>query len=134
MGVVNVIHVLTLLCSKTVIITGSQVPLTEVRNDALDNLLGALTIAGHFLIPEVCLYFRQKLYRGNRSSKLSAVDFDAFDSPNMPCLVEVGIDISKSSSILYSRYPIDSLNRCQMAFGTKTYTYCKVAFTQEAQS
>ncbi|KAI7885126.1 asparaginase-domain-containing protein [Lichtheimia hyalospora FSU 10163] len=79
---------------KTVIITGSQVPLTEVRNDALDNLLGALTIAGHFLIPEVCLYFRQKLYRGNRSSKLSAVDFDAFDSPNMPCLVEVGIDIN----------------------------------------
>lgn len=69
--------------------------MTEVRNDALDNLLGALTIAGHFLIPEVCLYFRQKLYRGNRSSKLSAVDFDAFDSPNMPCLVEVGIDISK---------------------------------------
>ncbi|KAI9313557.1 asparaginase-domain-containing protein [Dichotomocladium elegans] len=79
---------------KTVIITGSQVPLTEVRNDAVDNLLGALTIAGHFLIPEVCLYFNQKLYRGNRVSKVSAVDFDAFDSPNMPALVELGIDIN----------------------------------------
>ncbi|KAI9488399.1 asparaginase-domain-containing protein [Zychaea mexicana] len=78
---------------KTVIITGSQVPLTEVRNDAIDNLLGAITIAGHFLIPEVCLYFNQKLYRGNRTSKISAVDFDAFDSPNLPALVELGIDI-----------------------------------------
>ncbi|ORX62575.1 asparaginase-domain-containing protein [Hesseltinella vesiculosa] len=78
---------------KTVIITGSQVPLTEVRNDAVDNLLGALTIAGHFVIPEVTLYFGKKLYRGNRTSKISAVDFEAFDSPNMPPLVDVGIDI-----------------------------------------
>ncbi|KAF7725023.1 hypothetical protein EC973_000516 [Apophysomyces ossiformis] len=78
---------------KTVIITGSQVPLTEVRNDAVENLLGALTIAGHFVIPEVCLYFGQKLFRGNRTSKISAVDFDAFDSPNLPSLVDVGINI-----------------------------------------
>ena len=85
----HIIHVY----SKTVIITGSQVPLTEVRNDAVNNLLDSLTIAGHFLIPEVCLYFNQKLYRGNRTSKVSAVDFDAFDSPNLPALVELGIDI-----------------------------------------
>ncbi|CAO3589422.1 unnamed protein product [Absidia cylindrospora] len=78
---------------KTVIITGSQVPLTEVRNDAVENLLGALTIAGHFVIPEVSLYFGKKLYRGNRTSKISAVDFEAFDSPNLPSLVDVGIDI-----------------------------------------
>ncbi|KAI8086569.1 asparaginase-domain-containing protein [Halteromyces radiatus] len=78
---------------KTVIITGSQVPLTEVRNDAVENLLGALTIAGHFVIPEVSLYFGKRLYRGNRTSKISAVDFEAFDSPNLPSLVDVGIDI-----------------------------------------
>ncbi|KAI7897783.1 asparaginase-domain-containing protein [Cokeromyces recurvatus] len=78
---------------KTVIITGSQVPLTEVRNDAVENLLGALTIAGHFVIPEVTLYFGKKLYRGNRTSKISAVDFEAFDSPNIPPLVDVGINI-----------------------------------------
>ncbi|KAI8364501.1 asparaginase-domain-containing protein [Choanephora cucurbitarum] len=78
---------------KTVIITGSQVPLTEVRNDAVDNLLGALTVAGHFVIPEVSLYFGKKLYRGNRTSKISAVDFEAFDSPNMPALVDIGINI-----------------------------------------
>lgn len=82
---------------KTVIITGSQVPLTEVRNDAVENLLGALTIAGHFVIPEVCLYFGDKLYRGNRTSKISAVDFDAFDSPNLPALVNLGIDIGNCS-------------------------------------
>ncbi|KAI8372952.1 asparaginase-domain-containing protein [Radiomyces spectabilis] len=78
---------------KTVIITGSQVPLTEVRNDAVENLLGALTIAGHFVIPEVTLYFGKKLYRGNRTSKISAVDFEAFDSPNLAPLVDVGINI-----------------------------------------
>ncbi|KAG0032627.1 hypothetical protein BGZ81_010440 [Podila clonocystis] len=78
---------------KTVIITGSQVPITEIRNDAIDNLLGALTIAGHFVIPEVSLYFGNKLYRGNRSSKIDAIDFNAFDSPNLAPLVKVGINI-----------------------------------------
>ncbi|KAJ3062876.1 hypothetical protein HDU98_001294 [Podochytrium sp. JEL0797] len=81
---------------KTVIVTGSQVPLSEVRNDAIENLLGALTIAGHFVIPEVTLFFAQKLFRGNRSSKVDAYSFSAFDSPNMRPLVEVniGIDVS----------------------------------------
>ncbi|RUP47079.1 Asparaginase/glutaminase [Jimgerdemannia flammicorona] len=78
---------------KTVIITGSQVPITEIRNDAVENLLGALIIAGHFVIPEVCLYFSQRLFRGNRTSKISAVDFEAFDSPNLRPLVTAGINI-----------------------------------------
>ncbi|KAG9294764.1 hypothetical protein G9A89_008243 [Geosiphon pyriformis] len=78
---------------KTVILTGSQVPISEVRNDAVENLLGALTIAGHFVIPEVCLFFNNKLFRGNRVSKINAVDFDAFDSPNLRPLVTVGINI-----------------------------------------
>ncbi|CAG8542003.1 3537_t:CDS:10 [Ambispora gerdemannii] len=78
---------------KTVILTGSQVPISEVRNDAVENLLGALTIAGHFVIPEVCLFFNNKLFRGNRVSKMNAVDFDAFDSPNLRPLVKVGINI-----------------------------------------
>jgi lysophospholipase len=78
---------------KTVIITGSQVPLSEVRNDAVENLLGALTIAGHFVIPEVCLYFNNSLFRGNRCSKISAIDFHAFDSPNCRPLAETGVNI-----------------------------------------
>ncbi|KAJ3033915.1 hypothetical protein HDV00_005655 [Rhizophlyctis rosea] len=83
---------------KTVILTGSQVPLAEVRNDAVDNLLGALTIAGHFVIPEVGLFFGHKLYRGNRASKIDAVDFSAFESPNLRPLVSVGINIDVSWS------------------------------------
>lgn len=78
---------------KTVIITGSQVPLSEVRTDAVDNLLGALTIAGHFIIPEVGLFFDNKLLRGNRASKVNAVEFNAFESPNLSPLVSVGINI-----------------------------------------
>ncbi|TCD66187.1 hypothetical protein EIP91_001681 [Steccherinum ochraceum] len=79
---------------KTVIVTGAQIPLSQLRNDAVDNLLGALTIAGHYIIPECCLFFNHTLYRGNRVSKFSSNDFNAFDSPNFPPLVNVGIDIA----------------------------------------
>lgn len=83
---------------KTVIFTGSQIPFCEVRNDAKDNFLGALTIAGHFVIPEVCLFFNNQLFRGNRVSKVNAVRFNAFSSPNLKPLAIVGVDIGK---ILY---------------------------------
>ncbi|KAH8117175.1 asparaginase-domain-containing protein [Phellopilus nigrolimitatus] len=78
---------------KTVILTGAQIPLSQLRNDAVDNLLGALSIAGHYIIPECCLFFNQCLYRGNRVSKVSSYDLEAFKSPNFPPLVNVGIDI-----------------------------------------
>ncbi|KAG8928966.1 hypothetical protein FRC02_006164 [Tulasnella sp. 418] len=78
---------------KTVIITGAQIPISQLRNDAVDNLLGALTIAGQYIIPECCLYFDHTLYRGNRVTKSSSYDLDAFSSPNFPPLVNVGIDI-----------------------------------------
>ncbi|KAJ7343215.1 L-asparaginase [Mycena albidolilacea] len=78
---------------KTVILTGAQIPLSQLRNDAVENLLGALTIAGNYIIPECCLYFNHTLFRGNRVSKISSYDFGAFQSPNFPPLVNVGIDI-----------------------------------------
>ncbi|KAJ6502295.1 L-asparaginase [Mycena sanguinolenta] len=78
---------------KTVIFTGAQIPLSQLRNDAVDNLMGALTIAGNYIIPECCLYFNHTLFRGNRVSKVSSYDFGAFHSPNFPPLVNVGIDI-----------------------------------------
>ncbi|KAJ7172223.1 L-asparaginase [Mycena filopes] len=78
---------------KTVIVTGAQIPLSQLRNDAVDNLMGALTIAGNFIIPECCLYFNHTLFRGNRVSKISSYDLGAFQSPNFPPLVNVGIDI-----------------------------------------
>ena len=71
---------------KTVVLTGSQAPMLQLQNDATDNLLGSLVVAGHFVIPEVCLYFNNRLFRGNRAVKVSASDFAAFDSPNAPPL------------------------------------------------
>ncbi|KAG8743908.1 hypothetical protein FRC10_011198 [Ceratobasidium sp. 414] len=78
---------------KTVVITGAQIPLSQLRNDGIENLLGALSIAGQYIIPEVCLYFNHTLFRGNRVSKVSSFDLNAFASPNFPPLVNVGIDI-----------------------------------------
>lgn len=78
---------------KTVVLTGSQIPLVEYRSDALANLLGALTIAGHFDIPEVGLYFHEKLMRGNRTRKMDAAGLDAFHSNNLPPLARMGVGI-----------------------------------------
>ncbi|KAF2152393.1 asparaginase-domain-containing protein [Myriangium duriaei CBS 260.36] len=74
---------------KPVILTGSQAPIMQLQNDATDNLLSSLVIAGHFMIPEVCLYFNFKLFRGNRATKVSADDFNAFASPNLPPLATI---------------------------------------------
>ena len=74
---------------KPVILTGSQAPMLELQNDATDNLLGSLIVAGHFMIPEVCLFFNYKLFRGNRATKVSASDFGAFASPNFPPLATI---------------------------------------------
>jgi len=78
---------------KPVIITGSQIPFCEIRNDAGENLITALMIAANYPIPEVSLYFGNRLLRGCRSVKVNADGFDAFDSPNFPPLGIAGIDI-----------------------------------------
>jgi L-asparaginase len=80
--------------AKPVVITGSQIPLCEIRNDARENLITSLMIAADYAIPEVCLYFGGKLLRGCRAVKVSASGFAAFDSPNFPPLGTVGIDIA----------------------------------------
>jgi lysophospholipase len=71
---------------KTIVITGSQIPIGSVRNDAVNNLLSSLTIAGHYVIPEVLVVFDNKIFRGNRSTKFSTSSFDSFKSPNF-CLL-----------------------------------------------
>ncbi|KJH50139.1 L-asparaginase, type I [Dictyocaulus viviparus] len=78
---------------KPVIITGSQIPVAEVRSDGMENLVGALIIAGNFYIPEVCVYFNNKLMRGNRTIKLDNAALAAFDSPNMEPLAIMNINI-----------------------------------------
>jgi L-asparaginase len=81
--------------AKPVVITGGQIPLCEIRNDARENLITAMMIAAQCAIPEVCLFFGNYLLRGNRSVKINADGFDAFGSPNFPALgtAGVGIDI-----------------------------------------
>lgn len=78
---------------KNVILTGAQIPLSCPRNDAVENLLGALQIAGAYLIPEVSLYFNHRLWRGNRTMKVSSVEFDAFKSFNLEPLVKLGCHV-----------------------------------------
>ncbi|MCA9694960.1 MAG: asparaginase, partial [Myxococcales bacterium] len=78
---------------KSVIVTGSMIPLTEVRSDGADNLLSALILAGHYELPEVGLYFHRQLLRGNRTRKVDAAGLGAFASANFPPLATVGVDI-----------------------------------------
>ncbi len=78
---------------KPVILTGSQIPLCEIRNDARANLITSMVIAAEHPVPEVCLYFGNKLLRGCRSVKVDADGLDAFDSPNYPPLGTVGVEV-----------------------------------------
>ncbi len=75
---------------KPVILTGSQLPLCEVRNDARENLLTSLILAANYTIPEVCIFFADRLLRGCRATKVSSTQFHAFDSPNAPPLGAAG--------------------------------------------
>jgi L-asparaginase len=86
--------------SKPVIVTGSQIPLSEVRNDAIDNVITSLWLCAHQPIHEVCIYFNQHLLRGNRTQKISAQQFNAFDSPNYPHLASIGISIELQQHLL----------------------------------
>jgi L-asparaginase len=78
---------------KPVILTGSQIPLCEIRSDGNDNLITSLMLAGFYQVPEVCLFFGNQLFRGNRATKVSSDDLIAFDSPNYPALAEAGVRI-----------------------------------------
>jgi L-asparaginase len=91
--------------SKPIIFTGSQLPIGDLRTDAKENLITAIQIAATFkngkpVIGEVCLYFEYKLYRANRTTKVSAEQFKAFHSPNFPQLGESGVHLNFNKRIL----------------------------------
>jgi len=86
--------------SKPIIVTGSQIPLSQLRSDGQVNVLNSLYVAANYPINEVGLFFNNKLYRGNRSIKAYADGFNAFDSPNMPPLLEAGININLVSGVV----------------------------------
>ncbi|XP_037278693.2 L-asparaginase [Rhipicephalus microplus] len=78
---------------KSVVVTGSQIPVFEPRSDGRDNILNSLIVAGNYVIPEVTLMFHNQLFRGNRVSKFSISHLDAFASFNMAPLITIGINI-----------------------------------------
>ncbi len=93
---------------KPVIFTGAQLPIGVLRTDGKENLITAIEIAaarenGLPVVPEVCIYFENKLLRGNRTIKYSAEHFNAFTSPNLPPLAEAGLQIRYNRNII--RYP-----------------------------
>ncbi|MBL4676369.1 MAG: asparaginase [Mucilaginibacter sp.] len=84
--------------NKPVIFTGSQLPISAVRTDAKENLMTAIEIAkarknDRSRVPEVCIYFDYKLFRGNRAFKYNSSKFEAFRSPNYPILAESGVHL-----------------------------------------
>lgn len=84
---------------KPVILTGSQLPIGALRTDGKENLITAIEIAaakdadGNPMVPEVCVFFHEKLMRGNRTTKINSESFGAFGSNNYPNLAKAGTDI-----------------------------------------
>lgn len=107
---------------KPVILTGSQLPIGALRTDGKENLLTAIEIAaakhddGTPIVPEVCVFFHEKLMRGNRTTKVSADNFDAFESNNYPLLAHSGIELQfythniipyRTDAVLTPHYEMD---------------------------
>ncbi len=92
--------------NKPVVLTGSQLPIGMIRTDGKENLITALEIAaaknqdGTPVVPEVSVYFEYRLHRGNRTSKVSATNFNAFLSGNYPLLAEAGVAINYNHSAI----------------------------------
>jgi L-asparaginase len=105
--------------SKPVIITGSQIPLSQLRSDARSNLLNSLYLAAHHPINEVCIFFNNQLFRGNRTTKQHADGFSAFVSPNYPVLLEAGIEINnvagKKQKTVNTRLTIGKIEKQSIA-------------------
>lgn len=93
--------------NKPVILTGSQLPLGMVRSDGRENFITSVEIAAAKnedtpVVPEVCIYFENRLYRGNRTHKANAEHFGAFRSPNYPALAEVGTIIKYNRNVIHN--------------------------------
>lgn len=101
--------------AKPVVFTGSQIPIGVLRTDGRENLITAIEIAGAYhqgraRVPEVSLYFQNRLYRANRTTKWSAEELDAFRSPNCPPLAEVGVNITYNTHVIRPADPSSTLD------------------------
>ncbi|MCS7078107.1 MAG: asparaginase [Bacteroidia bacterium] len=100
--------------TKPVIITGSQLPMNILRTDARENFITAVELASGYKkgmpnISEVCIYFGNMLLRGNRARKLHTDKFNAFESPNYPPLMEVGVTLQYKNNF-FSYEPKNTVN------------------------
>ncbi|GAB1445521.1 MAG: asparaginase [Cyclobacteriaceae bacterium] len=107
--------------AKPVIFTGAQLPISEPRSDARENLITALEIAsakinGKPIVPEVCIYFDYELIRGCRAKKVESMHFDAFQSENYPSLAKAGVKIDYATEAI--RVPLDDKLSIQSQFDT----------------
>ena len=93
--------------AKPVIVTGSQLPIGQLRTDGKENLLTSIEIAaarnaeGKPMVPEVCIFFESKLMRGNRTTKINAEGFNAFRSFNFAPLAHAGIHIKYDEHLIH---------------------------------
>jgi L-asparaginase len=83
--------------NKAIIFTGSQIPIGVRRTDAKENLITSVEIAASGKVKEVCVFFEDQLYKGNRTVKINTEHFEAFESPNYPILAEAGVNIKYKS-------------------------------------
>ena len=94
--------------TKPIILTGSQLPLGQVRTDGKENLITAIEIASKkrnnlSVVNEVAIYFENQLFRGNRTTKVSSDHFDAFKSFNYPSLADIGVEINFNLNYLLTK-------------------------------
>jgi L-asparaginase len=123
---------------KPVILTGSQLPIGTIRTDGKENLITSIEIAaskdkkGESIVKEVAIYFEYALYRGNRTTKVSANAFEAFLSPNYPELAVAGVEINYKTNALFQSKQKELTLNCKMddrvallkifpGFSTKVY-------------
>lgn len=101
--------------AKPVVLTGSQLPIGMIRTDGKENLISAIEVAaarhnGQPMVPEVCIMFQNRLYRGNRTTKHNADHFNAFRSYNYPPLAEAGISIKYNHTYINRPNPQQKLS------------------------
>ena len=101
--------------AKPVILTGSQLPIGQLRTDGKENLITSIEMAsarhqdGTPVVPEVCIYFNGHLMRGNRTTKQSADEFNAFESFNYPHLADAGVNICYHEEFIHTPDPVKQL-------------------------
>ena len=124
--------------TKPIILTGSQLPIGQLRTDGKENLMTSIELAaayhsdGRPMVPEVCVYFNGHLLRGNRSTKQNAEEFNAFDSFNYPHLCEAGVNFTfKEHNIMQPDYKRPMVPHTKLDSNVTVFSLC-LLYTSDA--